>query len=111
MANVGVGRRRGVEAELNLAPTADWTLDASGGYMDAKYQSILPGVPLTGREKFVNTPKFQAQAGTAYTIEAGTVGSFTPRVDWTYRSEEHTSELQSLIRIPYAVFRLKKKKK
>src|SRR3546814_4566027 len=26
------------------------------------------------------------------------------------RSEEHTSELQSLLRIPYAVFRLKKKK-
>src|SRR3546814_3056483 len=26
------------------------------------------------------------------------------------RSEEHTSELQSLMRIPYAVFRLKKKK-
>src|SRR3546814_1971066 len=27
------------------------------------------------------------------------------------RSEEHTSELQSLMRISYAVFRLKKKKK
>src|SRR3546814_1354606 len=30
-------------------------------------------------------------------------------VDW--RSEEHTSELQSLMRISYAVFCLKKKKK
>src|SRR3546814_3417580 len=29
----------------------------------------------------------------------------------TYRSEEHTSELQSLMRISYAVFCLKKKKK
>src|SRR3546814_4689998 len=31
--------------------------------------------------------------------------------DWTlfYRSEEHTSELQSLMRISYAVFCLKKK--
>src|SRR3546814_4567969 len=29
----------------------------------------------------------------------------------TWRSEEHTSELQSLMRISYAVFRLKKKKK
>src|SRR3546814_10920329 len=28
----------------------------------------------------------------------------------TYRSEEHTSELQSLMRISYAVFCLKKKK-
>src|SRR3546814_1635391 len=31
--------------------------------------------------------------------------------DRLYRSEEHTSELQSLMRIPYAVFCLKKKKK
>src|SRR3546814_6618022 len=28
---------------------------------------------------------------------------------WTFRSEEHTSELQSLMRISYAVFCLKKK--
>src|SRR3546814_13129535 len=31
--------------------------------------------------------------------------------DVLYRSEEHTSELQSLMRISYAVFCLKKKKK
>src|SRR3546814_3141352 len=30
---------------------------------------------------------------------------------WAIRSEEHTSELQSLMRISYAVFCLKKKKK
>src|SRR3546814_3670407 len=34
------------------------------------------------------------------------VGGFTPEM----RSEEHTSELQSLMRISYAVFCLKKKK-
>src|SRR3546814_5304612 len=33
----------------------------------------------------------------------------SPR-DLTFRSEEHTSELQSLMRISYAVFCLKKKK-
>src|SRR3546814_1255199 len=31
-------------------------------------------------------------------------------VEWLLRSEEHTSELQSLMRISYAVFCLKKKK-
>src|SRR3546814_5828994 len=39
--------------------------------------------------------KFQAQAGTAYTIEAGTVGSFTPRVDWTYASKTYNDEINS----------------
>src|SRR3546814_2922787 len=35
---------------------------------------------------------------------------FTDFADWTtIRSEEHTSELQSLMRISYAVFCLKKK--
>src|SRR3546814_5757054 len=32
-------------------------------------------------------------------------------LSWLFRSEEHTSELQSLMRISYAVFCLKKKKK
>src|SRR3546814_10348497 len=32
------------------------------------------------------------------------------RLPWSNRSEEHTSELQSLMRISYAVFCLKKKK-
>src|SRR3546814_8605289 len=34
-----------------------------------------------------------------------------PNLFSQYRSEEHTSELQSLMRISYAVFCLKKKKK
>src|SRR3546814_6517025 len=43
----------------------------------------------------------------------GFAGSVEPRgaaVGWNRRSEEHTSELQSLMRISYAVFCLKKKK-
>src|SRR3546814_10532136 len=42
------------------------------------------------------------------TIEAD--GSRWSRVNTSRRSEEHTSELQSLMRISYAVFCLKKKK-
>src|SRR3546814_9754736 len=37
--------------------------------------------------------------------------SETQRIAYPLRSEEHTSELQSLMRISYAVFCLKKKKK
>src|SRR3546814_3600063 len=43
---------------------------------------------------------------TEMTSHIGTFGVF-----WRQRSEEHTSELQSLMRISYAVFCLKKKKK
>src|SRR3546814_5331693 len=37
-------------------------------------------------------------------------GALLGRIEWSCRSEEHTSELQSLMRISYAVFCLKKKK-
>src|SRR3546814_10818347 len=44
------------------------------------------------------------------TMYAQTNREFATRYFW-WRSEEHTSELQSLMRISYAVFCLKKKKK
>src|SRR3546814_3358076 len=40
-----------------------------------------------------------------------TLGAFDDPSLFTFRSEEHTSELQSLMRISYAVFCLKKKTK
>src|SRR3546814_20119254 len=52
----------------------------------------------------VNTLRAQAQA--SKTALDGTVGELRGLV---LRSEEHTSELQSLMRISYAVFCLKKK--
>src|SRR3546814_3152123 len=43
--------------------------------------------------------------------EVGVDGDRQHRLNLALRSEEHTSELQSLMRISYAVFCLKKKKK
>src|SRR3546814_8447398 len=57
----------------------------------------------------------QSNGGTASTNSAsGAINRFAWRIiatgSGTCRSEEHTSELQSLMRISYAVFCLKKKK-
>src|SRR3546814_8642457 len=46
-----------------------------------------------------------------FVIAAMDIGRERMRLSRTARSEEHTSELQSLMRISYAVFCLKKKKK
>src|SRR3546814_5018031 len=46
--------------------------------------------------------------GYNYFVEAREFAEFVLGLDWE-RSEEHTSELQSLMRISYAVFCLKKK--
>src|SRR3546814_4980515 len=45
-----------------------------------------------------------------YVVEDGRIAIASKSIDGRERSEEHTSELQSLMRISYAVFCLKKKK-
>src|SRR3546814_3220202 len=56
--------------------------------------------------------RFQSREGTSPLFSPGmSMPVGVPRPNWLrYRSEEHTSELQSLMRISYAVFCLKKKK-
>src|SRR3546814_282560 len=55
--------------------------------------------------QFVENPKFEIAAKLDVGPAPGHVGG-----DGHHRSEEHTSELQSLMRISYAVFCLKKNK-
>src|SRR3546814_5434807 len=59
-----------------------------------------------------HTADFAPQDTTGYvgTFSLGTVDDTTGKVAWTFRSEEHTSELQSLMRISYAVLCLNKQK-
>src|SRR3546814_6796271 len=52
-----------------------------------------------------------ADVGDAHEPQAPTRNDLATPHDRQPRSEEHTSELQSLMRISYAVFRLKKKNK
>src|SRR3546814_9887611 len=61
------------------------------------------------------SPRLRAGRRHAGHLEARSARPLDPRADRVggrpVRSEEHTSELQSLMRISYAVFCLKKKKK
>src|SRR3546814_1240675 len=64
------------------------------------------GNPVWGRPTHALGPRFRGDDDKMLRRE-GFVGPVEPWPDW--RSEEHTSELQSLMRISYAVFCLKKK--
>src|SRR3546814_4267089 len=81
-------------------PIADWLLGAS-------LRHVYMG-------QACNTIECTARQFDYHTIDlnifaSGPEGSWWPQL--SVRSEEHTSELQSLMRISYAVFCLKKKKK
>src|SRR3546814_7121006 len=82
---------------LIYSPGADFSLKASWGKsfkaptLFQRYYSV---------SAYLYSP--QILGGSSYPADASTL--------LLYRSEEHTSELQSLMRISYAVFCLKKKK-
>src|SRR3546814_3405818 len=70
-----------------------------GRALSAEYSSLIVRVEKRrGEELYINDGAYGALFDAAH-------------VGWRFRSEEHTSELQSLMRISYAVFCLKKKKK
>jgi iron complex outermembrane receptor protein len=95
--NAGVASIDGGELELEFTPTEDFRLDASVGYLDAKFDSITPPPPfgpvnptatatLSSRLPF--TPEFQGHLGLSYTFHPGANWLLTPRVDVSYTDEQ-----------------------
>src|SRR3546814_2970450 len=62
-----------------------------------------------GAQPFVHIARPGVVGGDGERIAAAIIAEHLPEIGRPQRSEEHTSELQSLMRIPYAVFCLKKK--
>jgi iron complex outermembrane receptor protein len=95
--NAGVASIDGAEVEIAFAPTSDLQLDASVGYLDATFDSIIPPPPfgpvvptatatLSSRLPF--TPKFQGHLGLGYRFHPGAAWSVTPRVDVSYTDSQ-----------------------
>src|SRR3546814_7682090 len=89
----------------------------AGYFEETKLSHIHPGAPVTIRVMGEDQPLSGHVEGRSAGIDdrerttaAGSLlANVNPTFSWV-RSEEHTSELQSLMRISYAVFCLKKKK-
>src|SRR3546814_3726283 len=78
------------------------------------WQADLDGITPTAVEEIVRVASpvtFMRRTATGDVSVSGHDFHEGDKVVLFYRSEEHTSELQSLMRISYAVFCLKKKKK
>src|SRR3546814_2982128 len=65
--------------------------------------------PVEAPKPAAEPPKPAATVGVGFAVQIGAFSN-TAQAIAKRRSEEHTSELQSLMRISYAVFCLKKKK-
>src|SRR3546814_3021731 len=95
--------RRFVGHALREVAVAD---DAVGAVVDHVGTEASAQLPL--RQRQADRVGDALAERTGGDLDAGSVAVL--RVPWCARSEEHTSELQSLMRISYAVFCLKKKK-
>ena len=95
--NAGVATIEGGEVELQFVPTDDFMLDATLGYLDAKFDSITPPPPfgpvtptatatLSSRLPF--TPEWQGHIGMSYSFHPGSNWLLTPRVDLSYTDEQ-----------------------
>src|SRR3546814_2928857 len=77
-----------------------------------KARSTKPVGPLAAGKATVNRAMTKASASAPAIVIAHPATPFQPKgARLAGRSEEHTSELQSLMRISYAVFCLNKKRK
>src|SRR3546814_1044190 len=85
---------------------SDWSSDVCSS-------DLLMAIPESQLETWAKQGSVTQSKDTYATIKAALEDSNAPyrTRDYSIRSEEHTSELQSLMRISYAVFCLKKKKK
>src|SRR3546814_7317148 len=104
----------GVEIENNVRLVEGLTAFLNYAYTDAKY-TRYPGTTIDSAgnvrrnidSPYVGAPKHQLTMGARFVLPLDeSIGEVVLSGD---RSEEHTSELQSLMRISYAVFCLKKK--
>src|SRR3546814_7897966 len=87
---------------------SDWSSDVCSSDLCLRQRAERSPTGTTGRRASPPSTA-RGRAPATNTCRPGTATTSMPAAPTT-RSEEHTSELQSLMRISYAVFCLKKKK-
>src|SRR3546814_10496658 len=99
--NAGSGQYNLIQANFS-----DPTINILAGYNNRFFDDKFSFSGQVGYHQMENAVTRQATYGTRFVVpDFQSINNTDPR------SEEHTSELQSLMRISYAVFCLKKKKK
>src|SRR3546814_5743496 len=102
----------------DLSPTPFMPSAANGGVSrHTRPSDITSSAPLTAAPRYDRCAITRGERGERSITRTRVASSadvqsshLNPISSPTHRSEEHTSELQSLMRISYAVFGLKKKK-
>lgn len=84
--NAGKAKIDGFEIEAVARPIPEIRLNASLGYLDARYTELDPQVTVSLNDQFVNTPEWSAFVGADIDIWQGLGGTFTIHGDYSYKS-------------------------
>ncbi len=96
--NAGVASIMGAELEMEFAPTADFRMDASLGYVDAEFDEInapppfgpvTPTATATLDSRLPFTPELQGHLGLQYAFHPMSNWEITPRVDVSYTDTQY----------------------
>ncbi len=110
--NAGDAKIDGVELEAVIAVAEGFTINASGGHLDARYKSVLPGVAaVSGANAFQagtsagaelpKAPEWKFNVSPRYEAKLGNGGSLTLVADWTYTASVWNSAQRTyLLRRP-----------
>lgn len=96
--NAASARIKGFELELLSEPVDNLTLEAGLGYLDAGYRKVdlrALNAGVTTDTKLQNAPKWTLSASLSYKVDAPGLGSFRPRVDWSYRSRVYNDAVNT----------------
>jgi iron complex outermembrane receptor protein len=89
--NTGDADIKGVELEVMAEPIEGLRLDLSAGKLDFKFKRVNPFSGVQLGFKNVYSPDFNLNLGAQYEFGAGSHGSLTPRLDYSYHSDFYTS--------------------
>ncbi len=88
--NAGEAKINGLELEWTWVPNASFQVVGGIGYVDAEYEQLSDELQAAGvalSNEMPHVPELSANLGIAYSVDMGSAGTLTPRLDWSYRDD------------------------
>ncbi|TXH59193.1 MAG: TonB-dependent receptor [Burkholderiaceae bacterium] len=99
--NVGKATTQGLEVEFGARPTADLRLQASYGYLDAKFDELIElGVNVAGNRAVVHAPRHTLNLMGEWTFARTALGTWRALADYAYTGAHYLYPYQLTVTDP-----------
>ena len=96
LENAAAAEIKGFEIEIAALPFENFELNASAGYLDAKFTEVDPGAEeVTEDSQLMGAPEWTTSLAGVYTIPVTGFGEFRLAADYSYRSKIYYNPLNT----------------